>query len=107
MTEAAAPGFGVRGLHASDDRKKDIWVVAIERRIASNVWLFRDLNGSGDGAIALDGTPDKLPISLDVAGSGVILQDEIEHSAVERVQLTARRGRDIRPARSRIVHERG
>src|SRR4029453_1490438 len=106
MTEAATTGFGVCRLHAGHDRPKDIRVVAIERRIAGYVWLLGDLNGSGDGAIPLDGVADKLRISLDVAGSGLVLQDEIEQPPVNRVHLTARRGRDIRSARSRVVHER-
>src|SRR3954469_6825577 len=100
MTEAAATGFAVCGLHARHDRPKDIRVVAIEGRIAGDVRLLGDLNGSGDGAIPLDGVADKPRISLDVAGSGLVQQNEIEQPAVDRVQLTPRRGGDIRSARS-------
>src|SRR6478735_10120586 len=106
MTETAATGLAVCGLHARRDRPKDIRIVAIEHRIAGDVWLLGDLHGSGDGAVPLDGVADKLRISLDVAGSGSVLQDEIEQPPVNRVQLTARRGRDICSARSRDVHER-
>src|SRR5438045_2218774 len=106
MTETAAAGFAVCGLYARPDRPKDIRIVAVEHRIAGDVGLLGDLHGSGDGAVPLDGVADELRVSLDVAGSGSVLQDEIEPPPVDRVQLTARRGRDLCSSRPRVVRER-
>src|SRR3954465_1449240 len=106
MTEAAATGFVMCGLHARHDRSKDIRVVAIEHRIAGGVRLLGDLNGSGGGAVPLDGVADELRISRDVAGSGSILQDQIEQPPIDRIQLTALRGGDFRATWSGVVRER-
>ena len=72
VIEAQFPHFERGRVHARRDRSKDIWIVAIERRVAGDVGLLSDLNGLSDGAVPPNSVADELRVPGDVPRSRLV-----------------------------------
>jgi len=87
VREPEPPCLVPGGLHPGGDRAPNVWVVAVEHRVAGDVRFLRNLDGPCHRTVPHDRVADERRVSGDVARRRAVLEHEIEHSTLDGVLL--------------------